>query len=152
MNALEHFAFWETDVRPYLLDVLRVMPAEKWDFAPVPEIMTFRRMALHIADAEEGWRQVALAELTEWPEYPDSKYAKPEDAICLLGEIHQRTVELLQSKPASWLDDTTKIWDKYTVTYRWIFLHVLEHEIHHRAQMLTYLRLVGIVPPNYGPE
>jgi uncharacterized damage-inducible protein DinB len=152
MRAIDQFAIWETDIRSYLIEVLQAMPSQQWDFAPVPEVMSFRRMALHIADAEEGWRQVALGELNEWPDYSAADYPTPEDAIRLANEVHRRTVDLLTAKPAEWLDETILIWGKYSVTNRWIFMHVLEHEIHHRAQMLTYLRLVGIVPPNYGPE
>jgi uncharacterized damage-inducible protein DinB len=33
-------------------------------------------------------------------------------------------------------------------TLHWILDHVQEHEIHHRAQLNLYLRLMGIEPPS----
>jgi uncharacterized damage-inducible protein DinB len=33
-------------------------------------------------------------------------------------------------------------------TLHWILDHVQEHEIHHRAQLNLYLRLLGIAPPS----
>ena len=33
-------------------------------------------------------------------------------------------------------------------TLYWILDHVQEHEIHHRAQLYVYLRLMGIEPPS----
>lgn len=33
-------------------------------------------------------------------------------------------------------------------TLHWILDHVQEHKIHHRAQLNTYLRMLGITPPS----
>ena len=33
-------------------------------------------------------------------------------------------------------------------TLHWILDHVQEHEIHHRAQLNLYLRIMGITPPS----
>jgi uncharacterized damage-inducible protein DinB len=33
-------------------------------------------------------------------------------------------------------------------TLHWILDSLQEHEIHHRAQLITYLRLMGVTPPS----
>ena len=35
-----------------------------------------------------------------------------------------------------------------TYTLHWILDHVQEHEIHHRAQLNLYLRMLGVTPPS----
>ena len=38
--------------------------------------------------------------------------------------------------------------ERETFSLHWILAHVEEHEIHHRAQLNLYLRLMGITPPS----
>lgn len=150
MKLKAFLTFWDTDVRPPLIAALKLMPAEKWDYTPVTGLMTFRQQTLHIADAEVGWLMVAeKVPFSDWPEFPVADYPTPEAALTLLDETHARTIEVLSSKPATWVDEMRHSpWDdKFTV--EWILYHVLEHEIHHRAQLFLHLRLNGIEPPRY---
>ena len=39
---------------------------------------------------------------------------------------------------------------EYTVSGHWIAFHLLEHDIHHRADVFHYLALLGIETPDVG--
>lgn len=46
--------------------------------------------------------------------------------------------------------DTTYDGDGRPVTGHWIAFHLLEHDIHHRADIFHYLALLGIETPDVG--
>jgi uncharacterized damage-inducible protein DinB len=46
--------------------------------------------------------------------------------------------------------DATYVKPEETVTGHWIAFHLLEHDIHHRADIFHYLALLGIETPDVG--
>jgi uncharacterized damage-inducible protein DinB len=69
----------------------------------------------------------------------------------VLEEYHRHTQRLF-GLPASELEKKTSrtrrdgTTEEYTL--HWILAHTEEHEIHHRAQLNLYLRMLGITPPS----
>lgn len=90
------------------------------------------------ADPAQGWRLVIDA--------PDHMTLQ-----MLLEGWHQPTERWLE-RPASELsrvvDRTLDDGSVRSYTVHWILDHVQEHEIHHRAQLNLYLRLLGIELPS----
>ena len=156
------YPYWETQYRPYLLEAVDRFPADQLDFKPRPELLTAREMIVHIAEAECGWihsvvdghpEETWVAEAEDrsrgWRLVIDA----PDHAAlhALLDRWHEPTRRWLD-RPAQELgrviqrrlDDGSQ----RTYTLHWILDHVQEHEIHHRAQLNLYLRLLGIEPPS----
>ncbi len=155
------FPFWDTQCRPALLEMIRAIPAPRFDFKPCPELLTAHQMALHIAEAERAWMHHIVEGGTdeEWV-IPHADRAQgwvtlheaPDHTALLatLDEWHRPTQRWLD-RPASELDRVIVYQPpegserRYTI--HWILDHLQEHEIHHRAQLTVYLRLMGITPP-----
>jgi uncharacterized damage-inducible protein DinB len=78
--------------------------------------------------------------------------APDHDALlALLERWHEPTRRWLDREPA----ELARVFHRRlpdgserTYTLHWILDHVQEHEIHHRAQLNLYLRLLGIEPPS----
>lgn len=127
---------------------------------PHEKSMTLGRLAAHVSDTAGDW---ALHTLTmdrlDWtPEKsPKDPPAKPELVARFEKQVAEVKPALAAIKPAqwdsnwkfvaggqTWIDDS-----KYGVWRTW----VINHMIHHRAQLGVFLRMLGAkIPGSYGPS
>ncbi|MEP7028241.1 MAG: DinB family protein [Candidatus Eisenbacteria bacterium] len=155
------FPFWDTYFRPYLLDAVELLPAAQFDFKPRPEMLTARQVILHIAEAERWW----IHHIVEREPYEDfvvkhedpaqgwvTVYDAPDHNTLrfTLEEYHrhsQRLFGLAAKELERPVTHRRENGEERTYSLHWILSHVEEHELHHRAQLNMYLRLLGISPP-----
>ncbi|HWI65700.1 MAG TPA: DinB family protein [Symbiobacteriaceae bacterium] len=125
---------------------LALMPEEKAEYRPVPEVFSFRQLGRHVISTE-------LSLIEAWPEgkfvwqnrYNDENLptlaavqkALPEATRTFRAWVEART-EAELAAPVRGLGEATL----EQAILEWIL-----HEAHHRGQMCTYLRENGIVPP-----
>jgi uncharacterized damage-inducible protein DinB len=156
------YPYWDLQYRPYLLEAVGRFPAAQLDYKPRPEMMTARQVILHIAETEHGWVHAAIDghREEEWvvaAADPADGWRTTIDAPdrsalrALLDRWHEPTQRWFE-RPA---EDLARVIDRrfkdglqLSYTVHWILDHVQEHEIHHRAQLNLYLRLLGIEPPS----
>ena len=78
--------------------------------------------------------------------------ASDHAALRALLEKHHRPTQAWFDRPVSELGRvityTPKDGNARHNKLHWILDHVQEHEIHHRAQLNLYLRMLGITPPS----
>ena len=155
------FPLWDDYFRPYLLEAIELLPAAKFDFKPQPDMFTARQVILHIAETERYW----VHHIVEGEPYEDfvvrhedpaqgwvTRYDAPDhNSMCFALEEYHRHTQRLFGLPAKELDRTVTFTprgappEQYSL--HWILGHVEEHELHHRAQLSIYLRMLGIAPP-----
>ena len=156
------YPFWDAQYRPFLIRAVEVFPADRLDFKPRPEMLTAHQAILHIAEAERWW----IHHIVEGGPYEDWVIPHPDQGqgwktvegapgqaslLTVLEEGHRPTQRWLE-RPATELGRVIQYQPpegpvrRYTL--HWILDHVQEHEIHHRAQLNLYLRLMGIEPPS----
>ena len=157
-----HFPFWDSYFRPYLLDAVDLLPAQHFDFKPRPEMLTARQVILHIAEAERWWihHVVEKEPCEDWVvQHEDpaqgwvTRYDAPDhNALRFALEEYHRHSQRLFGLPVEELARQVTLrresGREETFSLHWILAHVEEHELHHRAQLNTYLRLLGIAPPS----
>jgi uncharacterized damage-inducible protein DinB len=157
-----YYPFWDAQYRPYLLAAIDLFPPDMLDYKPRPEMLTARQILVHIAEAERGWIHSVMDghPEEEWvaPAPPPSEgwritIDEPDHAKLheLLARWHEPTQRWFERPAAELSRVIHRRFDNglerdYTV--HWILDHVQEHEIHHRAQLNLYLRLLGIEPPS----
>ena len=156
------YPYWDAQYRPYLVDAVRALPPEHFDWKPRPEMLTARQIVMHIAEAENYWIHHVVdgepyEDLVLSLDDPADGYVTEYDApdhnalLFLLEEAHrhtQRWFGLPASELARSISRTRMNGEKQTQTLHWILDHVQEHEIHHRCQLNLYLRLLGLTPPS----
>ena len=136
---------------------------EKFDWAPHPKSMTMGRLAQHLAELPD-WaeKSIQLDELDLAP--PGAPPHKPQ-AVKSRQEIlslFEKNMKAGRAALASTNDDhlakpwSLKMGGKTLMTMpRMVVLRnfVLNHNVHHRAQLGVYLRLNDVpVPSIYGPS
>lgn len=135
---------------------------EDADFAwkPHEKSMALGKLAAHVADTSGNWAIHGLTmDRLDWT--PEMNRPDPADKKALLAQFEKEVSEARRALAAmtpekwdsnwkfvagdqTWIDDT-----KYNVWRTW----VLNHLIHHRAQLGVYLRLLGQkIPGMYGPS
>jgi len=160
MNAPEDLARVKEEVRQRTRLVLEKITPEQLDWTPAPQALTIRQMARHMRLSEEGSLQVA--------QHGDWGYAlkrRSAPLVTLLGESDPWETELAAFEQAhqSWLtwihalptDGLTQALvnpqTNQPVSALAFVLGRIEHEVHHRAQISTYLRMLGEQWPSpYG--
>ena len=157
-----YYPYWDALYRPFLLMAVEALPAEHFDFKPRPEMFTAHQTIVHIVETERAWIHSVV------DGHPDENWLNehqdpaqgwttaidaPDHAalIRLLEEWHRPTQRWLD-RPAAELGRivTRRLRDGSDrhYTLHWILGRVQEHEIHHRAQLNLYLRILGVTPPS----
>lgn len=156
------YPYWDAQYRPYLLMAVDALPREHFDFKPSPPMLTAHQIIVHIAEAERGWIHAVVdgEPDEEWvSQHPDVSQGwktvldVPDHAALhkLLEEWHRPTQRWLDRRSWELARISKRILpngSERQYTLHWILDHVQEHEIHHRAQLNMYLRLLGITPPS----
>jgi uncharacterized damage-inducible protein DinB len=143
MNLNQLFSHWDQ----IHADTLATL--EKFEEAELSHLayeggMPVGRIALHIADAEEGWFRLAITkERSEWPsDYTFENYPTKDAIKTLLSEVHVKTMAYLETLTVDDLATAIEApWGKFSIGF--IIWHVLEHEIHHRGELSLILGVLG---------
>lgn len=154
-----YFPWWDTQVRPGLVRLVEAFPERDLDFKPRAELMTAREMIVHLAECECDWIHVTIddgrpEDLGLPPDEDPGRRSAVEaldraSLLALLERWHRPTQAWLdrpESELAHEVVSEPRGGRRYTV--HWILDRGHEHEIHHRAQLAVYLRMLGTEPPS----
>lgn len=129
-----------------LIKLVDFVPEDKMNWSPKPALWNFRRILMHIAATRDNWLKGAVKDGIEAPDVYRTARTRLD-----FQEAYRRTWSRLERflTNAHQLDATYDD-DEGPVTGHWIAFHLLEHDIHHRADILHYLALLGIETPGVG--
>lgn len=141
---LDRFFFHWEQIHSDTLATLDKFEESELSYIAYDDGMPVGRIALHIADAEEGWfRVIATQERSEWPsDYTLEKYPNRAAIKALLREVHAKTMAYLATLTLADLERVFEsAWGSFSLQF--IIWHVLEHEIHHRGELSLILGMLG---------
>ena len=138
------------NAKTYTLSIAEKLEADKFDFKPVKEEMSFKEQLVHIGEniywlsstyiKEEANplqpNKIRAAEFNKEQvlEFVNSAY---EYALNAMKELDEKTL----SKELNWSGGKMN---------KFQFLNLIQdHQSHHVGQLIVYLRLNGIAPPKY---
>ena len=131
-----------------LVGLVDEIPDDRFDWSPKPELWTFRHLFQHLAEAREQWMVRAIDDGEPNIDVYKNVHSKEQirDALRRTWERMERTVTNQAKMDATYRD---RWWAEAPPrTGHWVAFHLLEHDIHHRAEMLAYLALLGIEVPS----
>jgi uncharacterized damage-inducible protein DinB len=143
--ALDIVPFWAR-MNDTLVQLVDYIPDDKLNWSPRPELWNFKGTLIHICGVRQGWVSGARSGDSLWPEI--IRDAQTKDGIKRHLALSWDAVAGFVSSPeklAAAYDDEGK-----EISGHWIAYHLLEHDIHHRADIFHYLALLGIEHPNVG--
>jgi uncharacterized damage-inducible protein DinB len=129
---------------------IKLIPKNKLNFKPCPEVKSVKELVKHIYSSEKVFTEGAKkGTITE----ADFKKAQFEiktvnDLLKLAKRVHQNTNRVaraltpaqMNKKVKCFWGDELPAWMCFTVSY--------DEHWHHRGQLFTYLRLMGVKPPD----
>lgn len=139
---------------------LERFPSGHSDWSPHEKSMTLGRLAAHLADLPR-YGTAILA--TDGMDFATAGYTLPtaDSAVELLAVFDARAAELRSAIAAATFDSLAETWtlrNGDTIFFTLpkgglIRTMMMNHIIHHRAQLGVYYRLLGVpVPSIYGPS
>lgn len=140
-----------TNAKAYTLQVASAMPADEYHYKPVPEEMSFKEQLIHLGE-NLFWLSSKYIREEENPYLlsSDKKAGMSKEAVIqFVSEAYDYAIKAIKA-----LDNTTLNkqfpWGKGLMMNKYQFLNLIQdHQTHHRAQLIVYLRLKGITPPRY---
>ena len=130
-----------------LVALIDYVPDDKLEWSPKPELHNFKGILLHISIARHGWLGNTVNDGEAAPEVlrdGQSKEGMKEQLRLSWGRL-----ERFLSDPAKLSATYEGLYygEPHSFTGHWIAYHLLEHDIHHRADIFHYLALLGIEHP-----
>ena len=147
--------YWEK-VRQRTLKVIACIPPEKYDWRYAEGKFSFADIIRHLA-AIERYMYAENAQLKpsrypgHGPELALKSWHGPENVLAFFNRMHQESVAIFSRLSAEDLQKKCVTPGGVSITvWKWLRAMV-EHEVHHRAQIYIYLGMLGIAtPPIYG--
>ena len=145
------------DVRNGVIAEAENIPADKYDFRPVPEVRNVREMLQHILEIAMMMTGELTRPDTNLRRYPWPKllkhYASPAyeattkaQLVKLLGaQLKDAEKKFRDAGELSLLQFHTRFDGKQGTKFAW-WHHGIAQEEYHRGQLATYQRLMGLVP------
>jgi len=139
-------------------NMLSRVPDDKFDYAPHPKSMTMKRLTTHIADLP-GWLHFTFNtdELDFQKPYDIPDINNNKDLMALFEKRYAEGLSSLVPENEKLLDKPWTLRNGDTIYSTSPKIEIvkmaLSQQIHHRAQLGVFLRLLDIpIPGSYGPS
>ncbi|HSF16374.1 MAG TPA: DinB family protein [Vicinamibacteria bacterium] len=152
ITTIEPFLDYYEKVRSRTKRVISLVPDESFDRSPVPGKFTFADLVRHLAAIE---RFMYAENVRGYPsryegcgkELADGR----EEVMRFFDTCHEESLQIFRRlTPAELRSKCTTPAGSPITVWKWLRL-MIEHEIHHRGQIYTYLGLMGVeTKPLYG--
>jgi len=147
-------------VRDNTIKIAEEIPESKYDFRPAPETKSVAMTLAHLAVVPGFQHQVQDTKVTDLAtvnfgelfqkfQADENKPRTKDELIAYLKSEGDRFATFLEGLPESFLAEQVMFppgAEPATKTRFEMLLSVKEHEMHHRAQLMTIQRMIGQVP------
>ena len=138
--------------------MLSRVPAGSWDYKPHERSMLMKSLVTHLADLP-GWMHMTLiTEELDFATYPEqAPINNPKELMDYFEKRYSEGLSLLVPESEKLLERpwTLRHGEKIFLTQPKVEVlrMSLSQQIHHRAQLGVYLRLLNVpIPGSYGPS
>jgi uncharacterized damage-inducible protein DinB len=156
MTLQEFFPKQKEAIRKRSEEVFALLRPEHMNWKPEKGALSVGEMLRHLWVSEEGVRRVALDGNfayfeTRIPKGLRAITGSPttlEEELKNLARVHRETLQAVAARPAELFEEERAHPGLgYRRKVAVILLGINEHEVHHRAQLMTYLRMLGTPAP-----
>jgi uncharacterized damage-inducible protein DinB len=140
---------WE-DVANYLVQSAIDMPADKYSYKPTPAVRSFGDIIGHVAGSQNMFCAMVLGEK---PPAEDAveKAATSKDALVAALKASNDYCRKAYAQPASSLTGMMDVFGQQR-SKPFILLMNATHDNEHYGNLVTYMRMNGMVPPSSRPR
>ncbi|SMD36299.1 Uncharacterized damage-inducible protein DinB (forms a four-helix bundle) [Reichenbachiella faecimaris] len=146
-----------SNMKTYTLEVVELMPPEKYMFKPYDSARTFMEEVDHMSKILEFQTKYILGGQGEFKEQRELIILAPvpktkSEALSAFETRFDESIALMNSLDESEFDEEFTFFffrGQPVKTKRTIAMGLRDHVTHHRSKLVLYLRMNGIEPPFY---
>jgi uncharacterized damage-inducible protein DinB len=122
------------------------MPEQNYSFKPTPDVRSFGQLVGHVADAQYGFCSMATGEPNPMKDIEKTKTSKADlvaalkDAVAYCNKAYAGMTDAQGSQTVKMMN--------YDVARLTVLSVNTAHTDEHYGNMVTYLRIKGIIPPS----
>lgn len=135
----EIIALWET-LHAGFERAVRVLPDAALAFRPKPRMRTLGQLVRHTLMAESYYFSALPRGRKSRPALP-KKFQSKRELLRAMQLVHKRSLAYLKGLSDEDLDRQLRFPWLPKMSVRQVLLYVIAHEVHHRAQLYTYIHL-----------
>lgn len=135
-----------TGVKNNLIKAAEKMPEENYAFAPTPEVRTFARLVGHVADAQYLFCSAVKGEKPPVSGIEKSKTAKA-DLVAALKDAFAYCDGAYDSLSDTEAVKNVKFFGRERTKLSTLYFNT-SHNNEHYGNIVTYMRIKGLVPPS----
>ncbi len=154
IQSVESYIRYFDGIRRRTLTFARAIPPDRIDWSPQEDAFTFGDILRHLAAVEEI--TICAVVNKRWKAYPGHALglaSEPEEIIAYLEATHAEAMSMLRALPDTELQKPRTALAGRTLKAWRLLMSIIEHEIHHRSQLASYLTMLGLAPPQiFGLE
>ncbi len=151
IQTIPAFINYFDGIRNRTLNYINTLPVDKIDWLPRAGELTCGDIIRHMASGEKMFCGVVANGRWEYGGHDKNLAATRDELLAYLAKIHGESMNLLRAVDDAQLNQPRPALKGGSVkAWRWL-MAMVEHEIHHRSQLSSYLSMMGIQPPHiYG--
>jgi uncharacterized damage-inducible protein DinB len=152
IQDLDIFLEYLGKVHQRTVRVVRCIPADKLEWSFREDKFTLGDLVRHVAAIERYmFVETIQGKPSRYTGCGEELASGLEEVVTFLERIHSESIEIISHLSAENLNRKCTTPDGASIAvWKWLRLMV-EHEIHHRGQIYTYLAMLSIpTPPLYG--
>jgi uncharacterized damage-inducible protein DinB len=146
-SFLSDFKLKWQNAREYTLEFAQAMPEDYYDFTPTPVEMTYREQLRHVAGNMVWLCSTYLGGSSSHVDPTKSGDSKKE-IIAMLEKSFDYAAQTIHSLTEHKLNEKVDFLAG-RMTKRRLVMLLSDHVTHHRGQLVVYLRLKNVEPPDY---
>ncbi|MFC1936273.1 DinB family protein [Chloroflexota bacterium] len=147
IESIQAFLKYSQGIRRRTLAAIEALPPDKIDWAPAEGEFTCGEIIHHIGSIELMNSRVFAGQSFGYPGHESALGTSKAAAIEYLNACQQQATAILQALPdGALLEKQADLTGRPTSAWRFLMASI-EHEVHHRSQLDTYLKLMETEPP-----
>lgn len=135
------------NAKSYTLKIATLMPEDGYNFKPVPDEMTFGKQLLHIAQ-NMNWLTSSYLNGSKQNNKLNNTPVSKQEILNTITEAYDTAIAVHSRLKTQQLDEIVPFFAG-PLARRQILILLHDHQAHHVGQLIVYLRLKGIKPPDY---
>src|SRR5687767_5727105 len=144
---LDDFKLKWKNATEYTIEFAQAMPEDKYTYTPTKVEMNFREQLKHIA-GNIVWLSSSFLDGKTTSIDPTMCGDSKKEIIAMLEKSFAYASETINQMTETDLNESVDLFAG-KMTRRRILLLLTDHVTHHRGQLVVYLRMNNVVPPDY---
>jgi uncharacterized damage-inducible protein DinB len=135
--------------KEYTMEFAQAMPDDQYGFKPTQEVFSFADQLLHIAGSNYWFFSALKGEKPPVSEEALKSEGKSKaDVLKILKESFALGDTYVEGLTDTMAGEELEVGENKIIKWK-LVLFAVDHLSHHRGQLVVYLRLNGIKPPEY---